>query len=112
MIPRDKLPLWAVAEVKPEKPGMVAALFDANHPGVYAAFERIALLAIVEGRTHWSADAIMQTMRHDLKISDGDPHYQINNAHRAYLARRFMAEHPEHRGFFSVRERRGEGEAA
>lgn len=111
MIPREKpqdLPLWANAESKPKHAGTLAALFDAEHPGIYIAFSRIALAGIAEGKKHWSADAIMQIMRHETGIKDGDPHLKINNHHRAYLSRRFMAEHPQHSGFFAVRESRSE----
>lgn len=103
--------LWSVDPNKPKHAGTVAALFDAEHPGIYLAFERITLAAIQEGKTHWAADAVMQIMRHETGIKDGDPHYKVNNVHRSYLSRRFMEAHPQHKGFFSVRERREDAAA-
>lgn len=108
--PHDSLPLF---DARPEssKPtefaGVADALFDAANPGVYATFARLAFRKIAEGERRWSADKIMQDMRWELRVKDGDETYQINNVHRAYLSRRFMRENPQHEGFFEVRERKG-----
>jgi hypothetical protein len=88
------------------KPVDQHAEFDRENPGIYSAVRRMALDYIAQGHRHWSVDAIMQILRHESNMRDGSVTYKINNHHRGYLARRFLAEFPQHEGFFEIRERK------
>jgi hypothetical protein len=97
--------LWN--QPKPVDPNEIEnAAFDKANPGIYSAVRRMALDYIAQGHKHWSVDAIMQILRHETGMKDGSGSFKINNHHRGYLARRFLAEFPQHEGFFETRERR------
>lgn len=73
---------------------------------VYQAFKRRALQLIEEGRRRYGAKRIIEEIRYDTDLKNNPEHadgFKINNNRTALYARRFMAEHPEHAGFFAVR---------
>lgn len=81
-------------------------------PAIYALFERLALQVIATGRKRYSSDAILHRIRWHFQIERGDDDFKCNNNWTAALARWFMAQHPEHAGFFETRERRDKEIAA
>lgn len=78
------------------------AIYHAQNPHVYLAFTRFAFEAITAGRTRLSAGLIAERIRWESMISGNDG-FKINNDYRAFYARRFMADHPEHGGIFETR---------
>lgn len=59
--------------------------------------ERRRLLG--ERRSRFSAKAIVERMRWETAVKDGSD-LKISNAVTAYMAKRFIKEHPEHEGLF------------
>jgi hypothetical protein len=79
------------------------AYHQAN-PEVYELIKRFTFQVIAAGFEHYSITSIYERVRwHTMVETSGDP-FKINNNHRAYYARKFMEDHPEHRGFFRTRE--------
>jgi hypothetical protein len=87
MLERNKLEWWA---------------FHKRNPGIYAQFELLTLQAINAGQTHYSANAIAQVIRWQTMLA-GDDGLKLNNNHIPAMARYFMTLHPEHLGFFKMR---------
>ncbi len=81
--------------------------FVALNPRVWDLFERYANLLVERGWRNYGAKAIVERVRwdHDLTIvpDDGEP-FKIKNEFTPYFARHFHKLHPEHGGFFRVRE--------
>lgn len=82
--------------------------FDASNPHVWALFVRFTLEVVRAGHRHYGAAAIFERIRWHMEIETSDPEFKLNNDYRAYYARKFMRQHPEHEGFFRVRRVRGE----
>jgi hypothetical protein len=82
--------------------------FHAANPGVYAAFERLALDAIARGKTRIGAKALWERLRWDLWVESSDDEPRLNNDHTASYARHFARMHPEHASAFEFRKRRDE----
>ena len=78
--------------------------YDKANPQVWDAFIRFTKEAISFGHQHLSASLVVERIRWETLIDsrsfDG---LKINNNHRAYYARKFHKEFPEHRGFFRTR---------
>ncbi len=75
-----------------------------ENAGVYQAFERFTFEAIQAGRKYYSAWDVVSRIRWHLDIDTKGDEFKINNNFIAYYARLFMARHPEHVGFFRIRE--------
>jgi hypothetical protein len=80
--------------------------FHAENPHVYRLFDRFTSYAIERGRARFSVSIIFERIRWETHIETGDPDFKLNNNHRAYYARLWMRDHPEHAGFFEVRRTR------
>ena len=81
--------------------------FHAANPHVYQAICKLAETAIERGRTHYSIATIYEVVRwhgHFGTNSDGD--FKLNNNHRAFYARLWLADHPERPEFFGTRVQR------
>ena len=80
------------------------AIFDADNPDIYRLFKKLSLEVIDRGFDNYSARTILHRMRWHYTIEtvsvDG---FKINDHHSPYYARKFMAEFPEHDGFFRNR---------
>ncbi len=77
--------------------------FHSANPEVYVLFKKYARQAARAGRKNFGVAMIWERMRwHTLVETQGDS-YKLNNNHRAYYARMFMEEHPQHAGFFRTR---------
>lgn len=73
---------------------------------IYFEFERQAKL-IASRRDYYSARTIIEVMRHNSALSDRDGNFRLNNNRTPDLARLFSILHPEHAGFFQLRESDG-----
>ena len=79
--------------------------YDAENPEIWSEFEARALELIRHGRTHYSAYAIMEVIRHHT-IINGNDEFKVNNNYRSGYARKFAAKYPKYRRFFELRENR------
>lgn len=81
-----------------------------SNPHVWLLFVKFTHDVIAAGHTHYSADAICHRIRWhvDVETRDGSG-FKINNNHTSFLARRFERQHPEHAGFFRMREQKSVG---
>ena len=81
-----------------------AEAFIAKHPQVWVLFVGFTFEAINAGFKTYSAYAISERMRWEMSINQATPEeFKLNNNYRPYFARWFMAQYPEHEGFFRVR---------
>ena len=74
----------------------------ANMP-IYREFERHARL-IASRRDRYSARTIAEVIRHNSVLSEQGSQWKINNNRIPDMARLFSALHPEHEGFFQLRD--------
>lgn len=79
--------------------------FHREHPVVWQYFCRFARDRIQRGFKHYSVNGIFERIRWETaEARDGDEtKFKLNNNHRPFYARAFMAKHPEHEGFFRTR---------
>lgn len=77
----------------------------ADNEPAYRMFVRFTLDAIAAGHQHYSADAIVHRMRWHTSVETRGDEFKVNNSFVRFMADRFAAEHPAHRGFFRTRER-------
>jgi len=83
-------------------------VFHRQNPAVYRLFNRFAREAVDSGRPYFGVAMIWERMRwYTLVETVGDP-IKLNNNHRAYYARLWMHENPQHAGFFRTRRVRDE----
>lgn len=81
-----------------------AQRFDVEHPQVYALVCRFALEAVAAGRRRVGIAAVWERIRWHFDVeTDPANRYRLNNSFRAYYARRFAREHPEHADLFETR---------
>ena len=83
------------------------AFLRAN-PSIYAEFKRRALALHRRGWRHFGAKAIAESIRYETALNAATPDepFKINNNHISRLARQAIADEPELRGFFELRELR------
>ncbi len=79
--------------------------FDRANPAVYRLFCRFCDDAIRAGRTHLGAKMIWERMRWHTRVETSDATFKLNNNWHAPMAKKWLAEHPEHPHFFETRER-------
>jgi len=84
-------------------PDFRAMHFDSQNGHVYKAFERCALALIGSGVRHYGAKAIFEYLRYATNVRGLGDQFKLNNNYTAYYARKFEKLHPEHEGFFSIR---------
>ena len=74
------------------------AAFHAQHPGVFAMFERFALEAAAGGVQRIGARAVWERMRWENRVHQRatDEAWALNNNWPPYYARHFLTLHPEH----------------
>jgi hypothetical protein len=74
-----------------------------QHPEIYARFCHYAKQAAAR-RDHYSAKSVFHRVRWDTEIGEsGD--FKIDDGWISHYARKFMADYPEHEGFFETRVR-------
>ena len=84
--------------------------FDEEHPEIWELFERFTFELIKGGHRHYGAAAIFERIRWHMTVTSRNSGFKLNNDFRAYYARKFHQEHPEHDGFFRTRQVRGESD--
>ena len=82
-------------------------LFHEANPQVWELFKKFTFEAIAAGLAHYSSDAVAQRIRwhttvETKPVAEGDS-TKINDHYRAYYARMFHREFPQHDGFFRNR---------
>lgn len=82
------------------KIGSKAAKFDADNPHVYVMFAGYARQALSSKRNRFGIAAIWEHMRWELAFNTTEKEFKINNNHRAYYARKIMADSKDFHGFF------------
>lgn len=92
---------------------MILTLFDGieddkfpayhyENPHIYEAFKKYTFQAINNGRTYFSAEAVINRLRWDSMIAGNDI-YKINNNVKPFYSRMFMNEFPAYNKFFRIR---------
>jgi hypothetical protein len=79
--------------------------FEAYHrktPEIWIAFKDLTFQLIKAGRTHFSADAILHTIRFNTALR-GSKEIKIDNNYSSMYSRMFTSNYPEHKDFFSQR---------
>ena len=74
-----------------------------KNPEVWTEFVKLSLMAIDNGRSHYSAWLISAHIRCDREIKASDGDYKISNERIVWLARYFHHKYPQHRGFYKTR---------
>ena len=75
-----------------------------KNPLVYELFEKYTFDAIESGRKHYSHWAIINRIRWDREIETQGSDFKISNDYIGFYARLFHAQHPEHDGFFRLKQ--------
>lgn len=78
--------------------------FDRDHPEVYAEIERLALDAFARGRRRLGIGQLVEVARWNLSTTARDDGYKLNNDFRSRWVRRLIADHPEFKDAFELRE--------
>lgn len=73
------------------------------NPDVWVEFANLSLMAIGNGRKHYSAWLIAARIRCDREIQSSDGEYKIGNERIGWLARYFHHKYPDHKGFYKTR---------
>lgn len=86
-----------------------ALAFIALNPRVWELFVKFTKEVIASGHAHYAVDGIFHRIRWETDVAtrfagtaEGQP-LKLNNNHRAYFARKFHEDFPEHAGFFRTR---------
>ena len=77
--------------------------FHTQNPQVYELFKQFTFQVIDAGFENYSVNAIFERIRWHTDIETRGSSFKLNNNHRAYYARLFHHDHPEHDGFFRTR---------
>lgn len=81
--------------------------FHAQNPHIYTRFVELALKMIAAGHARYSSKTILCVIRFErdmATVSDDD--FKINDALTSRYARQFIADYPQHKDFFELRELR------
>lgn len=94
------------ARTRQDELEQAAREFHAENPEVWRLFVRFTLEAVGRGFNTYSVAAIFERIRweSDQADAEGRSTFKLNNNHRAYYARWFMATYPQCRGFFRLRD--------
>ncbi|GJM43455.1 MAG: hypothetical protein DHS20C21_02970 [Gemmatimonadota bacterium] len=84
--------------------------FHAANPHVYELFCRFAFDVVEAGHRRFSARTIWERMRWELRVQTRrrTGELKLNDHYPPYYARKFMADHPECEGLFSLRRVKGD----
>ena len=74
-----------------------------ENPDVWTEFCHLSLMAIQNGRKHYSAWLISARIRCDREIKSSDGDYKISNERIGWLARYFHHKYPQYKGFYETR---------
>lgn len=76
-----------------------------NNLNVWLEFEKMALNLIDKGHDHYSARTIVHVLRYQTHVGEFKSKYKINDHVSPMFARIFILIHPEHEGFFKIKNR-------
>jgi len=76
--------------------------YHAENPDIWNQFKEATFALIKVGRQHFSADAILHSIRFNTAIRGGKD-FKINNNYSSMYSRMFTSNFPEHRDFFEQR---------
>lgn len=76
--------------------------YDIQNPHIYEAFKDMTFKAMNKGYKNWSANGVFELLRWSSSIR-GNDEYKINDHYRAYYARKFAKDFPQHKDFFRTR---------
>lgn len=76
--------------------------YDIQNPHIYEAFKEMTFKTIQRGFKNYSANGVFEVLRWHTGVS-GNDEYKLNNDYRAFYARKFAKEFPEHKDFFRTR---------
>ena len=84
--------------------------FDRDNPEVYKKLVDLAYEAKRRGKTKLSIEMLYNVLRWYtfLNTKDDASDYKLSNNHKAFYARKIMAENPDLDGFFSTKTSKGE----
>lgn len=92
---------------RPPNPSIFPAwlTFHVAHPDVYEIFKKKTFELISAGKTNYSSDGVLTSIRWDYDTSSKATHRapKLNNNFTPFYARLFMAQFPEYTGFFRLR---------
>jgi len=77
--------------------------WDAENPEVYKLFCKFTLQAAARGHKRLSAWMIVNRIRWETSVVTSGNDYKVSNDFIALYARKFMKEHPQYEGFFSLK---------
>ena len=87
-------------EIDPKQAKLEA--YHLKNPEIWETFKELTFKLIKAGRTHFSADAILHTIRFNTALRGGID-FKINNNYSSMYSRLFTANFPEHKQFFEQR---------
>jgi hypothetical protein len=76
--------------------------YHSANPEIWQQFKDATFALIKVGRKHFSADAILHSIRFNTAIRGGSD-FKINNNYSSMYSRMFTANFPEHKEFFEQR---------
>ena len=77
--------------------------YHKQNPHVYELLKEFTFQVIDSGHQNYSVNAIFERIRWHTEIETRGEKFKLSNNHRAYYARLFMYEHPQHKGFFRTK---------
>ena len=76
--------------------------YHKENPEIWDQFKEATFALIKVGRKHFSADAILHSIRFNTVLRGGTD-FKINNNYSSMYSRLFTANFPEHKDFFEQR---------
>ena len=76
--------------------------YHKENPEIWEEFKEATFALIKVGRKHFSADAILHSIRFNTVLRGGTD-FKINNNYSSMYSRLFTANFPEHKDFFEQR---------
>ncbi len=95
-------------ERRPKTLAETFAEWHEKNPHVYALFVRFALQA-AERRPYFSARTVLHRIRWHTTVETVGDDYKVSNNWSPFFARMFERDHPEHKGFFRMRDSAADG---
>ena len=77
--------------------------FHKENLEIYKLVERFTFAIINRGFKNYSINSIFERIRWHTDVETTGTEFKLSNNHRAYYARYFMHNYPEHMGFFRTK---------
>ena len=78
-------------------------IFDQENPEVYEIVKKYTFQAIDSGRQRFGIAMIYERVRWYIAIETRGDTFKLNNNFKAFYARKFIHEYPQHKDFFELR---------